>query len=39
EAAAYRGFAEMLGITPYLERALADKLAPSFTPRKSDAGH
>ncbi|TNJ66802.1 SAM-dependent methyltransferase [Paenibacillus hemerocallicola] len=38
EAAAYRGFAEMLGITPYLERALADKLAPSFTPPKRDAG-
>ncbi|TMV50847.1 SAM-dependent methyltransferase [Paenibacillus mesophilus] len=31
EAAAYRGFTGMLGISPYLERALADKLAPQLT--------
>ncbi|PYI52884.1 class I SAM-dependent methyltransferase [Paenibacillus flagellatus] len=33
-AAAYRAFAGTLGITPYLERALEDKLAPLFIATK-----
>lgn len=33
-ASAYRSFADSLGIVPYLERALADRLAPAFAQTK-----